>query len=322
MTRSSTVAFALDAGGSHTVVRTRDGTGRLHTWRDGSCAIAAVGVDRAYARLQELLGSVYSELSKWGPVRGCVASSSFPVGLEAPAPDALVRAITDLTYPVRVLLVNDVVPLLWAKPVSGHGLIMNSGTGSTVLGCNSGGRILKVGGHEHILSDQGSAYALAREGLRAATRAVDGLGPDTVVVERAEAFYGVGVRQLGRRLAELDRARYEVARFAPDVVASAESGDAVATRIVAVEAESLAQAALVARERLQLGTSPEIGFSGGLLRSSAYFRDLVERGLVLGGLSPSTTVLDSVDATMGFVDVVDGRPSVLEQVGGLHVASC
>ncbi|MGE5290918.1 MAG: hypothetical protein ACM3ML_27730 [Micromonosporaceae bacterium] len=75
------------------------------------------------------------------------------------------------------MLVNGVVPLLWSDHVRGCGVIVNSGAGSAVIGRNDAGQVLKLGGHEHILSDERSAYSLAREGLRAAARAMDGLGP-------------------------------------------------------------------------------------------------------------------------------------------------
>jgi hypothetical protein len=118
------------------------------------------------------------------------------------------------------MLVNDVVPLLWSDHLAGHGVIVNSGTGSSVIGRTRAGRLLKLGGHEHILSDQGSAYSMAREGLRAATRAADGLGSATTLLARAEAFYGRSAPSLGRWLAELGRARSEVARFAAEVLAA------------------------------------------------------------------------------------------------------
>src|SRR6266536_3071443 len=125
----------------------------------------------------------------------------------------------------RAVLVNDVVPLLWSDHLKGYGVIVNSGTGSAVIGRGRAGELLKLGGHEHILSDQGSAYSLARAGLRAATRALDGRGPATPLLARAEVFYGRSAPALGRWLAELPRARFEVARFAAEILAADAEGD-------------------------------------------------------------------------------------------------
>ncbi len=313
--------YALDAGGSRTVVRTRGPDGWVRTWEGSSCAIATVGEARAVRHMSAILGEVRAELAGATPLRGCIASSSYPVAGEAPSPEALVRTIMASGCTGRVLLVNDVVPLLWSDHLRGCGVVVNSGTGSAVVGRGYDGRLIKLGGHEHILSDQGSAYSLAREGLRAATRAVDGLGPATTLLARAEAFYGRSMPALGRWLAELGRARSEVARFAAEVVAAHEEGDEQAVAIVAAEAEALTSTAVLAVTRLGLGDTPVMGLSGGVMRGSASIRSLVVEGLTRRGLYPKVTVLDSTAATVAFVDRAEEHGTeVLAAVGGLDLA--
>jgi N-acetylglucosamine kinase len=243
------------------------------------------------------------------------------VAAEAPAPEPLVRAIVESGCTGRVVLVNDVVPLLWSDHIEGCGVIVNSGTGSAVIGRNRLGQVLKLGGHEHILSDDGSAYSLARAGLRAATRAMDGLGPATILLARAEAFYRRSAPELGRWLAELDRARYEVARFAAEVIAAEEDGDAVATMIAAAEAQALGRAALLAVSRLGLGDSPAVGLSGGVMCGSARFRELVVAYLGQSGLRPRAAVLNSTQAALAFADCAGERDTeLIAEVGGLDLA--
>lgn len=322
MTMPAASAYALDAGGSHTLVRVRRGDGELRSWDEPSCAIAAAGERVAAARLRRTLARVRAELTAElasGPVlRGCIASSSCPVAGEAPPPEALVRAITGSGCAGRVVLVNDVVPLLWSAHLGGHGVVVNSGTGSSVIGRGGPGRLLKLGGHEHIVSDQGSAYSLAREGLRAAARAADRLGPPTSLLAAAEAFYRRPVPSLGRWLAELTRPRSEVARFAAEVLAADEQGDAVATGIVAAEAAALSSAAVAAVSRLGLGASPAIGLSGGVLRASSRFRALVTDGITERGLSPKIAVLSSTDEALAFADrTAEAAAGLLAETGGL-----
>ncbi len=320
MTKQATAAYAVDAGGSHTVVRTRRADGSERTWDEPSCAIATVGQDQAIAHLRRILGGVRTELAEARALRGCIASSSYPVASEAPPPEPLVRAIVASGCTGRVVLVNDVVPLLWSDLLQGCGVIVNSGTGSAVIGRNSIGKLLKLGGHEHILSDQGSAYALAREGLRAATRAADGLGPPTTLMARAETFYGRSVPALGRWLAELQRARFEVARFAAEIFAADAEGDAVASAVVVAEADALGETALLAVSRLGLGDSPAVGLSGGVLLGSPRFRALVLDRLARGGLYPRTAVINSTAATLAFVDHSGEQGTALmAEVGGLEL---
>ncbi len=321
MTTPATAAYALDAGGSHTLVRTRRGDGSERTWEEPSCAIATVGQERAIRHLRRILVEVRAELAGATALRGCIASSSYPVAGEAPPPEPLVRAIVESGCTGRVVLVNDVVPLLWSDHLQGCGVIVNSGTGSAVIGRSRGGQLLKLGGHEHILSDQGSAYSLAREGLRAATRAVDGLGPPTSMLARAEAFYGRSVPALGRWLAELKRARFEVARFAAEVLAADEKGDAVASAIVVAEADALSRAALLAVSRLGLGNSPAMGLSGGVMSRSERFRALVVAGVGRDGMCPRTALLNSTQEALTFVDRAQQHgPELMAEVGGVDLA--
>src|SRR6266566_4590918 len=221
MTTQASAAYALDAGGSHTVVRTRRADGNERTWDEPSCAIATVGQRRAIKQLRRILGEVRAELADAGTMRGCIASSSCPVAGEAPPPELLVRAIAASGCTGGVVLVNDVVPLRWSDLLAGCGVIVNSGTGSAVL---------------------------------------------------------------GRWLAELPRARFEVARFAAEILAADEEGDTVASTVVAAESEALSQAALLAVSRLGLGNSPAVGLSGGVMVGSPRFRTLVVDGLARGGL--------------------------------------
>jgi N-acetylglucosamine kinase-like BadF-type ATPase len=316
MTTPGMAAYALDAGGSHTFVRIRRADGSERTWEEPSCAIAANGQAQASYQLRRILERVRSELSSATALRGCIASSSYPVAAEAPTPELMVRTIIGSGCTGRVMLVNDVVPLLWSDHVAGHGVIVNSGTGSSVIGRSRVGRLLKLGGHEHILSDQGSAYSMAREGLRAAARAADSLGSATALLTRVEAFYGRSVPALGRWLAELGRPRSEVARFAAEVLAADEEGDPVATAIVETEAEALSRAALLAVSRLGLGSSPAIGLSGGVMCGNERFRAVVVEGIIRGELRPQIAVLNSTDEALAFVDRAVELPGLMAEVGG------
>ena len=248
--RMPSIVYSVDAGGSGTVVA---------VWRAGvvvdtsfypSIAIASTGTTAACQSLSDVLRGITEHVGKDSWALGCIGSSSMPVAAEAPAPKPLLDVIAVHAPRGRVVLVNDVVPLLWSTPLAGVGIVICSGTGSSVLGRNANGEQTKVGGHEHIVSDQGSAYSLAREGLRAAGRSNDGTGPTTKLQSLAESFFDLPIPALGRWLAELPRPRTTIASFAPQVTAAAESGDPVAETIVQTEARALVDAAVVGATRL------------------------------------------------------------------------
>ena len=296
-TYSAASLWGIDAGGSHTtaLVGRRDGDVAVKHY--GAISIGTVGAAAASAGLTTVLESMRSGLTPDETAFGCVGCSSAPVAGESPYPDVLVKVIESHAPAGHVMFVNDMVPLLYAPPISAVGIVVSSGTGSCVLGRDGSGRLAKVGGHEHIVSDEGSAYALGRAGLRAGAHAVDGIGPATILADLATEHFGMTIPCLGRWLAEHRSARAAVAGFAPLVLAAA--ADDVARRIIESNAQSLATAVTVALDRLDLGVHPSIGFSGGVVRGSELYRNLVVEKLVHGsGVRPSTVVLDGADAVL------------------------
>jgi N-acetylglucosamine kinase-like BadF-type ATPase len=295
--RSTASLWGIDAGGSRTTAIVVRPDGDVSVEEFGSISIGTVGPAAAIACLTTVFESVRSELPAGRPAFGCVGCSSAPVAMEAPYPDVLTKVIESHAPAGCVLFVNDMVPLLYAPPVSATGIVVSSGTGSCVLGRDGSGRLAKIGGHEHIVSDEGSAYSLGRAGLRAAARAVDGTGPATNLTDLATKHFGMAIPGLGRWLAESRSARATVAGFAPVVLTA--SADEVCREIIESNAESLALAVAVALDRLDLGEHPSIGFSGGVMRGSELYRSLVVDMITRrSGLHPATFVLNGAEAVL------------------------
>jgi N-acetylglucosamine kinase-like BadF-type ATPase len=296
-TQTAPSLWGIDAGGSHTTAIAVRPDGDLAVEHFGSISIGTVGAVAASAGLATVLESMRSVLAADRIAFGCAGCSSAPVAGESPYPDVLVKVLESHAPAGFVLFANDMVPLLYAPPISGVGIVVSSGTGSCVLGRDTSGRLAKIGGHEHIVSDEGSAYSLGRAGLRAAAHAIDGTGQATILADLATEHFGMTIPGLGRWLAESRSARATVAGFAPVVLAA--SADSVARRIVESNAASLATAVAVALDRLDLGANPSIGFSGGVMRGSEFYRSLiVERLVHRANLRPSTFVLDGADAVI------------------------
>jgi len=313
-TRSAASVWGIDAGGSRTTAIVVGPDGDVSVAHYGSVSIGTAGTAAATAGLTTVFESMRSELVAGQFAFGCIGCSSAPVAGESPYPDVLTKVIESHAPAGAVLFVNDMVPLLYAPPILAVGIVVSSGTGSCVLGRDSSGRLAKIGGHEHIVSDEGSAYSLGRAALRAAASAIDGTGPATILSDLASEHFGMTLPCLGRWLAEKQSARATVAGFAPVVLAA--TADGVARRIVESNAAWLATAVEVALDRLDLGTHPSIGFSGGVMRGSALYRDLVVEGVVRAtGLSPCTFVLHGADAVLSMAT------SLREQRSGQSVTA-
>jgi N-acetylglucosamine kinase-like BadF-type ATPase len=313
--------FAIDAGGSRTVLELQRPDGTTYRAERPSCAIATVGATRAAEILDELLTRLSDEVGSATPALGCIASSAMPFLNEADPPRVLLDVITRVRLRGCVALVNDLVPMIWSDHVAGNGLIVSSGTGSSVVGRTAAGRLLKVGGHEYVISDEGSAYSLGLRALQAATRAADGTGPATALTAAAADLYAEALPALGRRLAESADRRCVIAKLAPRVVAAYEAGDSQAVVIVTTEAAALARSASAAVERLGFGPGVHVGLVGGVMRGSKLFRDLVVEAMSRSGLTPITAVLDNVQSVVQFVDLIGGDEgaALVRSVGGLAI---
>ena len=317
--RLAPAVYSVDAGGSRTVVAvSRDGE-LLGTWVQESFAIASAGEANARTTLESVLRDIRALVGPAAPTVGCIASSSIPVGDEAPQPTQLIDIVAAAAPPGRVVVVNDVVPLVWATGLDGVGIVVCSGTGSSVIGRASNGRLVKVGGHEHILSDQGSGYSIAREGLRAAARDNDGMGPATKLRAEAEAFFGQPLTAVGRWLAELPRPRPVVASFAPCVSASAQDGDAASIEIIDQEMAALAEAVSVATARLG-HPSPPIGLAGGVLHGSSYVRARLEAALIHRGLAAEANLqlVDGIAAGARYAEQLTASGSAADAISDVE----
>ncbi|MBI3461734.1 MAG: N-acetylmuramic acid 6-phosphate etherase, partial [Planctomycetes bacterium] len=79
----------------------------------------------------------------------------------------------------QVIVVHDAEPVLAAGSPKGWGVAVIAGTGSFVFGRNPDGATARAGGWGPLLGDEGSAYAIAVEALRAIAQDADGCGPRT-----------------------------------------------------------------------------------------------------------------------------------------------
>lgn len=156
----------------------------------------------------------------------------------------------------------------------GDGAVAAIGTGSFV-GVQSAGGVRVIGGWGLALGDQASGAWLGRQALTHALLAGDGIEAPSPLAERLLDSYGgrAGVTRFSLAARPAD-----YGRLAPDIVAAATAGDALATRLMG-EGAAYVVAALAA-----LGWQPgeRLCLTGGL--GPAYARWLP--GEVAAGLAP------------------------------------
>jgi len=198
----------------------------------------------------------------------------------------------------RFRLVHDAVPVLLAGSPDGWGVALISGTGSLAFGRTPDGRSARAGGWGFLLGDEGSGYALAVGGLRAAAKSADGRGPDTQLLEAL--LDRLGLRRPEELVSAVHRMagdRPAIASLADVVTHTAAQGDPVARKILDEAAADLAAMVATVAEKLNLSTGPfPLALAGGTLLGTRELRRLLCVRLDAIGLTanPMTDVADPV----------------------------
>ncbi|HNY87564.1 MAG TPA: BadF/BadG/BcrA/BcrD ATPase family protein, partial [Candidatus Hydrogenedentes bacterium] len=266
--------LAVDGGGTATRAGLYRGGVLLAEATGGPANPVAYGLSRTLETLGELAGRLLPKGEAPEAVFLALAGAAEPSLREALARGTARRLGAD-----RVVATTDLHPLLFANAGKGAGILTIAGTGSSVLGKDAFGGIVRAGGRGTLFSDDGSAYRLAVEGLRAAAAMADGLGPETPLLELLMAAAGAGsVEELAAWSARAGKR--EVAALAPVVTAAAAEGDYVAAGCLEEQARRLAGQTTVVARRLGLDDGFRVFMHGGLLlnapRYAEAFRQCVD----------------------------------------------
>jgi N-acetylglucosamine kinase-like BadF-type ATPase len=170
----------------------------------------------------------------------------------------------------RWLVTHDGLIALSGALAGEDGIVAIAGTGSFVFG-RRGSRTMRAGGWGYLFGDEGSAFWIAKQALRAALRFAEGWGAETrlhqMLLEATGATSANGVLHLFYT-PEWPRSR--VARLASEVNREAESGDPTASGILREAGEQLAEFVAAIRDALwQAGNVVPVSYIGGVFGSPA-----------------------------------------------------
>ena len=284
MTRQSTRTFlGIDAGGTQTlaVVISEDGD-VLGLGKGGPANHVSLGEDVARRSVALAVEEAFGGLSL---LPATVAFGS--AGLEAPGDlDTARRLLPESLRSLPIIFDTDAIMSLEGALGGDPGIVVAAGTGAIAYGRDESGRRVGVGGWGWRIGDEGSAYWLATEALRAICKAEDGRGPLTVLTAMVLDELNLPDSQaLLEWVYVPERTPDDIARLAPVVEAAAVSGDSVADWLLTKAAEELADAVEAVARRLgcldRLGV--RVSISGGVFRSQnhrgRYRADIERRGI-------------------------------------------
>lgn len=212
-------------------------------------------------------------------IRDCMAfMSALPDGLEGCAALVIGTAgvsnkevsgfITDAVracgYQGPLVLKGD-QEIALAGAVDGAGAVLVAGTGSVCCGQDEQGNLARAGGCGHLIDDEGGGYAIGRDILAAAVRAMDNRIPPTMLTELLKEEMGFETsRDIITWLYSPSTGKKEVAALAPLLLKAMAAGDEAALRIADKVACELAELVKGVWRTLNLAQG-ELAFIGSIL---------------------------------------------------------
>lgn len=255
--------LGIDGGGSKTLAVIVDANGQeCGRAQGGSSNHTVVGSEQAIAQLYAAAELATQAAGCQLPIKAAWLGLA---GVDRPDDQrVLLPRLQPLAAALR--LTNDAELLLSALD-DAVGVALVAGTGSICLGRDARGTAARAGGWGHILGDEGSGYDIGRLALQAATRAADGRGEATLLLERIMGAWGLQRpdNMIGR-VYNNDDDKATIARLSALVLLAAHDGDHVARAILQHAANELALAVLTVCNKLDFpGGKISLALGGGLL---------------------------------------------------------
>jgi len=198
----------------------------------------------------------------------------------------------------RLIVVSDVDLVLWAGSEKGVGIALIAGTGSNCVGRDAKGKEVKVGGMSHLLSDEGSGFALGWRCLRVITKMSDGRAVKTKLLKEVlELYKKKGVADLKNFLTKSPNIKSEIAKAAPLLVSAAQRGERLAEKGLLNEVYELALMVATVNRKLSPIHHLPVFLAGGLFENE-YFRNLFESKLKATFFDQKVTLVMPLDGAL------------------------
>jgi N-acetylmuramic acid 6-phosphate etherase len=274
---SDPVVLGVEGGGTRTTVAVAGGgAGERLDFEIGPSNVRLMSDRELIWRLREVAARLPAPRTRLAAVAIGLAGAR----TEADR-DRMRRAASRVFPGVPCLATDDLQTALAAAPAAAGAaarVLVLSGTGSCCFGFTADGRSAKVGGRGHVIGDRGGACDIGLRALRELTAESDRSGRwpllgalvlDALCLSTPEDLIDWSI-QAGKT---------EIASLAVTVFRAAEKRDALARRIVAAAAETLATDALACARRLAKPTDRvQFVFNGGvLLKNPSFAREVGRR---------------------------------------------
>jgi glucosamine kinase len=273
---AATYILGFDGGGTKTECLLADSDGHvLARATTGPSNPVRAGYMRAWFALGESADSVMARQKISADRIGGVCA-----GLGGAGRPGVVRRVTsyfERSFPMaQVRVTSDLEIALEAAFAGGEGILLLAGTGSAAYGRDANGRTARAGGRGPWFSDEGSAFDIGREAVRAVSLADEHRGPETALTRKIISPHHW--RDWTLLLEAVAKNSDDVfPKIFPFVAQLSDKGDAVSQKILANAAVSLAGLALAVAADLGWRERPcLIAKAGGVYGHSKFFEAAIE----------------------------------------------
>ena len=176
---------------------------------------------------------------------------------------------------------HDVVTALAGASLASPGIVVIAGTGAIAYGRSEDGRETRASGWGYLMGDEGGAYDIGLQVLRAASQAEDKRGQDTVLrIVVPRFWHKADLVEVRDALYTNQMTRADIAGLSWVACCAAENGDKVAQDILASAGKNLALAAKSVIDALDLDEQNPIVYpTGGVFRAGRWVLDSFESSL-------------------------------------------
>lgn len=260
--------IGVDGGGTRTICLLADLEGNIYGHGlDGPSNFQAVGVAEALTAIKRASENAVAGLNLLSfPIEAICLGLA---GVETPQDEALISEhVESMNIARRVYVVNDTEIALIGGLGGERGVVVVAGTGSAAFGCDEKEHKARAGGWGWMLGDEGSAFDISRQGLRAVVQALEGRGKDTSLVETLIRRWNLTNREeLFASLRACTWTRGEMASLAEWVTEAARGGDVIARQIITYAGEELGMLATTVINQLQMSGEFGVALTGGVFQA-------------------------------------------------------
>jgi len=260
--------LGVDGGQSSTTAVIGDEAGRIVGVGRGGPSNHVGGPEGRAKFVGAIQSSVQAACGQAGLDAGSIRFTSACLGLSG-GPGDKELILREILASDRTLVTDDAQIALAGATAGEPGVVVIAGTGSIAFGRKAVGRTARAGGWGYLFGDEGGAFWIARQALRAALRWEEGWGVPTSLRARLLDFTGKrNINDLLHRCYTAEFPRPRVASFSIVVNQAAEIGDPAALEILQDAARELALLAVAVRGQLfEAGEATLVSYSGGVFGS-------------------------------------------------------